>query len=86
MFNLVTVEVLSRTCSDHSPILVSISSSKELLLKKWFGRSVIFSNMRQHGPRVRSRERLSGKLGGLSRIRNPPGLLSRRICKIAKKL
>jgi hypothetical protein len=33
MFNLVTVEVLSRTCSDHSPIFISISSSKELLKK-----------------------------------------------------
>jgi len=34
LFNLVNVEVLSRTCSDHSPILVSVSSSREVVWPK----------------------------------------------------
>jgi hypothetical protein len=33
-FNLVNVEVLPRTCSDHSPILVSVSSTREVVWPK----------------------------------------------------
>jgi hypothetical protein len=34
LFNLVNVEVLPRTCSDHSPILVSASSTREVVWPK----------------------------------------------------
>jgi hypothetical protein len=56
MFNLVNVEVLSRICSDHSPFLVSISSSSKEVV--WLGYNIFryeaaWAKSKEHGEVIR---------------------------------